>query len=144
APQHARIRAGTARVTRTDATVATHHHPRLLVKRADIRLLHRMAHDTRAAIAHDLHVELDGSDSFTLTYLFHVLEFVIGMSPATDDRDVRWSTNIREPTRDIHRIIMTSARNQNSNRRAPCFVGITIRRNIETASTRSIDERHCF
>src|SRR6185369_9342763 len=36
APQHTRIRSGAARMTRSDAAVATHHHPRLLVERADV------------------------------------------------------------------------------------------------------------
>src|SRR6185369_13128376 len=103
-----------------------------------------MTNHTRAAIAHDLHIQFDRSDSVTLAYLFEVLEFVIGMSAATHNRDVRWTTYISKPARNIHWIIMTPTRDQNSDRRTPCFVGITVSRNILPTSTRSIDQRHRF
>src|SRR5215213_10305169 len=121
----------------TDAAVATDHHPRLAVERANVRLLHRMAHDSRATVAHDLHVKIDSTDPFTLTDLFHRLEFVIRMSAATDDRDVRWPTYVREPARNVCRIVVTSTRNQHSDRRAPGVVRVTIGSHVLTA-------RACF
>ena len=119
-------------MTRTNTAIATHHHPRLPVERADVCLLHRVTNDSGAAIAHNLHVELDRTHSFLRADLFHRFEFVIRMRAATDNRDVRWSTDIRKPARHSDRIVMASTRNQNSDRRTPCFIGITVGRNVLT------------
>src|SRR5690242_11762151 len=99
--QHARIRAGAARMARTDTAVAAHHHPRLRVERFDVGLLHRMTNNTSTAVAHDLHVKLDRTELFLFADLVHRAELVIGMRATTDDRDVYWSTNIRQSARDV-------------------------------------------
>src|SRR5688572_12246676 len=99
--QHARIRPRAARMSRTDATVAADHHPRLAVKHADVRFFHRVTNDTRATVAHDLHVELNRTSLFLLCDLVHGFELVLGIRTATDDRDIRRSTDVRETTRNV-------------------------------------------
>src|SRR6185369_9682984 len=111
AAQHAWIRARTARMTRADAAVTTHHHPRLRVERFDVGLFHRMTNNARSAVVHDLHVELDRTDLLPFTDVIHGAELVIGMCATTDDRDVCWSTNVGESARDVDRIFVAPTRN---------------------------------
>src|ERR1044071_1530246 len=117
--EHSRISTSTTRMARPDSTIAADHHPRLTIKRTDVRVHHRVTNNTGAAVANDLHVKLDGTDAFLFADLFHVLEFVFGMSVATDDGNIRWSTHVCQPTCNIYRIVMTATRNKNSDRRAP-------------------------
>src|SRR5687768_13526758 len=103
-------------MTRPDTTVAADHHPRLTIKDFDVTLLHRVTDNARATSPHYLHVEINRSNSLLLADLFHVPELVPRMLRATHDHNVRWSTDIRQTTRDINRIEMFSTRNQHSNR----------------------------
>ena len=41
----------------------------------------------------------------------HRFELIIRVRSTTHDRDVRWTTNIRETTRNLNRIVVTTARN---------------------------------
>src|SRR5690349_1002026 len=99
-------------MARANTAIAAHHYPRLTIESADVFIFHRVTNNTSAAVAHDLHVELDRSDAFTPADLFHILKLVIRMCAATNDRDVRWSTHIGQTTRDVHRIVVTTTRNQ--------------------------------
>src|ERR1051325_9800831 len=110
ATKHARIRTGAAWMARANTTVATHHHPGLAIESSYVRVFHRMADDAGATVSHDLHVKINRTDPFTPAYLFHVLKLVIRMGRTTDNRDIRWSTNIRQPARDVHRIVMAATR----------------------------------
>src|SRR5215211_5703660 len=104
---------------RSNSTIAADHHPWLAIESLDVAVLHRVTNNPGAAVAHDLHVELDRSDSLAFADPVHVLELVIGMRAATDDRDVRRPADVGEPTRHVNRIVMPPTRNQHSNSRAP-------------------------
>src|SRR5436190_7199573 len=138
--EHARIRARAARVARADAAVATHHHPGLRVKRSDVRLLHRMADYTGASVAHDLHVELDGTDLLLRADVGHRFELVVRMRAATDDGDVCWSTHVSQTTRNGDRIFVTTTGNQDANGRAPGVVRVAVGSDILTTRARLVDE----
>src|SRR6185503_3147340 len=112
--EHSWISARTPRMARANSTIATNHHPGLPVKRADVRVFHGVTNNAGAAGADDLHVKLDRTDALLPADLFHVLKFVFGMSVATDDRNVRWPTHIRQSSRNISWIVMTATRNKNS------------------------------
>src|SRR5262249_43237573 len=74
--------------------------------------------------------------------LSHVFEFEIGMSSTADDGDVLRATHVSNPARDIDWIIVTAARNQDSYRRAPGIVGITIRSYVLPLSARLVNQGH--
>src|SRR5262249_30335385 len=86
-----------------------------------------MTNNAGPAISHNSHVELHGRHLLFERNLSHVFEFEIGMSSTTDDGDVLRATHVGDPARDIDWIIVTAARNQDSDSRAPGIVGITIR-----------------
>src|ERR1044072_4965455 len=103
-----------------------------------------MTDDAGATVTNDLHIKLDRSHALSLANLLHILKFVIRMSPATANRDVRRSANCRQSLRNLSGIVMTAARNQNPDSRTPGIVGITVGGNILPLRARFVDERHCF
>src|SRR5689334_11664846 len=103
-----------------------------------------MTDNAGAAVTNDLHIELDWSDALTFADLVHILKFVVGMSTAIDNRDVCRSANCCQSLRDLRGIVMTAARNQNPDSRAPGIIGITVGGNILPLRARFVDERYCF
>ena len=94
AAEHARERAGAARMAHADAAIARHHRPRPLIERADVLVHHRRADDGRAAILHDTGEEFDRRDALALGDRRERLEFVVRMRGVPRDQHVLGAADV--------------------------------------------------
>src|SRR5712692_8178541 len=103
-----------------------------------------MADYAGPTIAHDTHVKLDRCDVLLPGDLFQGFELVIGMGATTDNRDIARPANICESARHVVCVVVTAARNKDSNGGAPGFIGVAVSGDILAAPACFVDQRDGF
>src|ERR1041385_8012271 len=98
-----------------------------------------MTDNSRAAVAHNAHVHLNGRNVLLPSNLVESLEFKFRMRATANDGDVLRPTDIGQSFRDISWIVVAAAGNQNANRRVPRLVRITIGGHVLSSPARRID-----
>ena len=134
AAEHARERAGAARMARRDAAVARDHHPRLPVERADVLVDHRGADHAGAAVLDDLDEELDRRLVLIVRDGVERAELVLGMRRMADDQHVRRAADVGERLLDARRVVVPLVGHEDGDRRAPGVVGIRVGGHVDAAA----------